>query len=155
MAQHLISASALIEAPASEVYAIIADYHEGHPRILPKPPFVALEVDKGGVGAGTEIMCQMRMLGRIQTFHAAITEPEPGRVLVETIRESGMVTTYVVEPRNEGQQAFVTIRTEAAARGGILGGLEGWLMSRLLQPVYVKELEQLAAVAVKQAVGKQ
>ena len=53
----------------------------GHPQILPKPPFVSLEVEKGGIGAGTVIRIAMRVLGRLQTFGAVITEPEPGRVL--------------------------------------------------------------------------
>ncbi len=47
MAQHTISASALVPAPAREVYAIIADYRDGHPKILPRPPFVSLEVEQG------------------------------------------------------------------------------------------------------------
>ncbi len=83
-------------------------------------------------------------------FRAVITEPEPGRVLVET-NDNGYVTTFTVEPRADGQQAYVTIATEMAGRAGILGALERWLASRLLRPVYVKELEQLAAVAAKRA----
>ena len=39
------SASALIQAPPQALYAIIADYEHGHPRILPRPPFVSLAVE--------------------------------------------------------------------------------------------------------------
>ncbi len=147
MAQHRISASALIPASAGQVYAIIADYHNGHPAILPRPPFVLLTVEKGGVGAGTEISFQMRLMGKLQTFRAVITEPEPGRVLVESDLDTGAVTTFTVEPRDGGQSAYVTITTETKVRDGVLGGVEGWFATRLLRPVYEQELEKLTAVA--------
>lgn len=148
MAHHTISAAALIRAPATQVYAIIADYDHGHPRILPKPPFVSLEVEQGGIGAGTIIRVHMRVLGRLQTFRATITEPEPGRVLVETI-DNGTITTFMVEPREHGQHAHVTIATDLATRPGLAGRLEAWLTTRLLRPAYEKELAQLAVVAAQ------
>jgi hypothetical protein len=150
MTTHRFFASALIQAPARELYAIIADYHHGHPQILPQPPFVSLAVEQGGVGAGTVIQVEMRVLGRRQTFRAVVTEPEPGRVLVET-NDIGYVTTFTVDPRAEGRQAYVTIATELTGRAGLLGTLERWFVTRLMRPVYVKELEQLAAVAAKGA----
>lgn len=146
MATSSISASALIQAPARDVYAIIADYHEGHPQILPKPPFVSLQVEQGGIGAGTVIRVYMRVLGRVQSFRSLITEPEPGQVLVET-NDNGYVTTFTVEPRADGAHAYVTIATELNGRSGMFGALERWFVARLLQPVYVRELEQLAALA--------
>ncbi len=150
MAAHQFSASALIHAPPQDLYAIIADYHHGHPQILPKPPFVSLAVEQGGTGTGTVIRVHMRVLGRIQTFRSVVTEPEPGRVLVET-NDNGYVTTFTVEPRADGQHAYVTIATEITRRVGILGALERWFVPRLLRPVYVKELGLLAAVAVTRA----
>ncbi len=150
MAVRQFSASALIHAPPQDLYAIIADYRQGHPQILPQPPVVSLDVEQGGTGSGTVIRVHMRELGRLQMFRSVITEPEPGRVLVET-NDNGYVTTFTVEPRAEGQQAYVTIATEMTGRAGILGALERWFVSRLLRPVYVKELEQLAAVAATRA----
>lgn len=147
MAQHRIVVSALIPAPAEQIYAIIADYHTGHPRILPKPYFVSMTVEAGGIGAGTVITFQMRLLGQLQTFHAAITEPEPGRVLVETNAARGVVTTFTVEPRDGGRRAQVTLTTDSTVHDGVLGAVEGWLAGQLLRPIYVKELAQLAAVA--------
>lgn len=145
MATHRFSASALIRAQPQDVYAIIADYRQGHPLILPKPPFVSLAVEQGGMGAGTVIRVQMRVLGQVQTFRAVVTEPEPGRVLVET-NDTGYVTTFTVEPRADGQHAYVTIATEIPERAGVLRALERRFVSWLLRPVYVKELEQLAVV---------
>jgi hypothetical protein len=146
MPQHAISAVALIPAPPQQVYSIIADYRDGHPRILPKPHFVSSTVEQGGVGAGTVIRFQMRLMGRIQTFRAAITEPEPGRVLVETDTQTGATTTFTVEPRDDGQHAEVTITTVTSVRKGLLGRLEARLTTRLLRPIYVQELAQLADV---------
>jgi hypothetical protein len=89
----------------------------------------------------------MRVLGRAQTFRAAITEPEPGRVLVETDLTMGAVTTFTVDPIEEGRHARVTITTELKTRGGPLGMLQRALTTRFLRPNYLRELENLAALA--------
>ena len=147
MAKHTVSASKLIFAPARKVYDIIADYRDGHPRILPKPYFVSIHVEEGGYGAGTVIHFQMQLMGRIQSFHSIITEPEPRRILVETDRNTGAVTTFTVEPRSDGQATFVTIATTTTVPDGVAGKVQGWLTNRLLRPIYEKELDQLAVVA--------
>jgi uncharacterized protein YndB with AHSA1/START domain len=144
-----ISASALLTAPAARVYAIIADYAGGHARILPRPPFVSLTVEQGGVGAGTVVNFQMKVAGQTRSFHSTITEPEPGRVLVETDAQAGTVTTFTVEPRNGGQAAFVTIATDTPVRAGLMGKLEGWLAERMLKPTYEQELKLLESVALE------
>jgi uncharacterized protein YndB with AHSA1/START domain len=150
MNYHEISASTLVAAPAEQVYAVIADYRNGHPHILPKPYFVSLTVEKGGVGAGTEVSFTMKIAGRKQTFYAVISEPEPGRVLVETIPSSGSTTTFTVEPRNDGKQALVTIATQAVVRDGWLGAIEKLLTTRALKPVFEKELQQLNSFVQQQ-----
>jgi hypothetical protein len=147
MTKHSLSASKLISSPAHTVYDLIADYRSGHPRILPKPYFVSLEVEQGGYGAGTMINFQMKLMGRIQSFHSTITEPEPGRILVETDMHTGAVTTFTVDPRVNGQETFVTITTTTDIPNGIIGKMQGWLTTQLLRPIYLKELDQLAAVA--------
>jgi hypothetical protein len=147
MAKHTVSAAKLISAPARKVYGIIADYRDGHPRILPKPYFVSLDVEEGGYGAGTVINFQMQLMGRIQSFHSAITEPEPGHILEETDLNTGAVTTFTVEPRSGGQEALVTIATTTTISDGIFGNVQGWLTTRLLRPIYEKELDQLSSVA--------
>lgn len=141
-----LSASAHIQAPAQDLYAIIADYREAHPQILPRPPFVSLTVEAGGVGSGTVIRVQMRVLGQLQTFRATITEPEPGHVLVETTN-TGYVTTFTVDPHADGQATYVTIATELTGRRGMTGALERWLVTRLLRPAYIRELANLAELA--------
>jgi hypothetical protein len=150
MAKHSVSASGYILAPARRVFDLIADYKNGHRRILPKPYFVSLEVEQGGYGAGTIINFQMKLMGRIQSFHSAITEPQPGSILVETDLNTGAVTTFTVDPRLNGQEAFVTITTTTEIPNGLLGKIQGWLTAQLLRPIYIKELDQLAAVAKAQ-----
>jgi hypothetical protein len=141
---HLISASATLAAPPERIYGIIADYHDGHPSILP-PQFTSMAVERGGVGEGTIIAFTMRLLGRTQRFRAAITEPEPGRILMETdLDTTGAVTTFIVDPGPAAGQSQVTITTNLIVRGGVLGRIERVLSRKLLRPIYVRELELLA-----------
>ncbi len=144
MERYQISESALIPASPERVYAILADYHEGHPSILPKPPFTGVQVERGGVGAGTEFVVSMRVMGRTMDFHGTITEPEPGRVMVEHVRENGAVTTFTVMP--EGGQARVTISIDLAGRGGLGGRIERWMSERMFRRILREELGLLAAV---------
>src|SRR5262249_55231666 len=139
--KHLISASANIPAPPQRAYSILANYRDEHPRILP-PQFSNLAVEKGGIGAGTVIRFNMRVFGRKQSFRAAVTEPEPGRVLVETdLDTTGAVTTFIVDSGAVPGQCQVTISSELVVRGGLLGKIERFLSTRLLHPIYVRELE--------------
>src|SRR5215218_6442166 len=118
-----VRASARVNAPAAVVYGIISDYRNGHPHILPKPYFEWLEVEQGGRGEGTVIRFQMRVLGQSRVMRAVVTEPEPGRVLVETdTGGSGPVTTFTVEPEESGSR--VTFSTELTSAGGPVGLLE-------------------------------
>jgi hypothetical protein len=69
--------TARIDAPATAVYGIIADYHVGHPSILPGA-FQNLVVEEGGVGAGTRIRFEVKIGGQLRKLRAVITEPDPG-----------------------------------------------------------------------------
>ncbi|HEX8352835.1 MAG TPA: SRPBCC family protein [Pyrinomonadaceae bacterium] len=145
---YTVTASALVEAPADLVYAIIADYRDGHPHILPRKYFTFLAVERGGFGAGTIIRFGMRAFGKTREARAAVTEPEPGRVLVETaIDDDGPVTTFVVEP--EGRRARVTFSTELRSAAGLPGLVERFIATRFLKRVFAAELEQLNDFAVR------
>lgn len=91
----------------------------------------------------------MKILGRIQSFRAGITEPEPGRILVETDPDSGVMTTFTVEPRESGRTALVTISTDTQVKDGFPGKIQAWFITRFLHPIYLKELAQLAKVAAE------
>jgi Polyketide cyclase / dehydrase and lipid transport len=145
--KHRVAASAVIPARRERVYSLIANYHDGHPRIVPKQ-FSDMVVEQGGVGAGTVIRFQLSVLGKKQTYRAAISEPEPGRVLVETDLDSnGAVTTFTVDPGSAPADSRVTISTELPVRSGFLGRIEKSLTTLLLRPMYEKELANLARVA--------
>jgi hypothetical protein len=143
-----VRSSARVEASAEVVYNIIADYRDGHAQILPRKYFEWLEVEQGGRGEGTVIRFQMRVLGQTRVLRAAVTEPEPGRVLVETdTGGDGPVTTFTVEP--DGSRSHVTFSTALTSAGGPLGVLERFVLRRVLRGVYARELEQLGRVAVE------
>lgn len=145
--RHIISASAIIPARRERVYSLLANYRDGHARILPRQ-FSNLVVEQGGVGAGTVIRFQVSLLGRKQNLRAAITEPEPGRVLVETYLDgNGAVTTFTVSPGHAPADSNVTISTALPVRAGWLGIIERKFSTLLLRPVYQRELENLARVA--------
>jgi uncharacterized protein YndB with AHSA1/START domain len=137
------TASAVIDAPPQTVYAILADYRHGHPQILPKAYFSALVVEQGGTGAGTRIRFDIRLLGTTRSVRAAITEPEPGRVLAETDLDTGAVTTFTVVPAPGGGGTDVTITTAWTA-SGVRGWVEGRIAPPMLRRIYTEELQNLA-----------
>ena len=149
MAEYRFQESAVIPAPPARVYGIVADYHLGHPHILPME-FHDLVVEKGGVGEGTEIRFQATLFGRTATLRAVITEPEPGRVLVESYPATGDVTTFTADPAEGGRATRMTISTVMRGRGGVAGLIERLLLPRVLRRVYVEELKRLAEVAAEQ-----
>lgn len=142
-----ISVSGEIPAPPREVYAILTDYRDRHPRILPRPPFVSLDVKEGGIGAGTIIHVRMRLLGRDTAFDAVVEEPEPGRILEEH-NSNGYVTRFMVEPAGAEDRSRVTIETRTPPRPLGLGALERWLVRRWLREAYQRELGLLAKEAI-------
>jgi Polyketide cyclase / dehydrase and lipid transport len=137
-----VSASAEIGAAAVNVYRMIADYQNGHQRMIPPQYFRNLEVDSGGYGAGTQIRYDLRAFGTTYHARARITEPEPGRVLVETDLAKGAVTTFTVDSLG-GRRSLVTISTELPIRSGILGAIQRAMTRRFLRKVYVAELARL------------
>ena len=150
MSAKIFSVSKKINSSPDVVYSIIADYINAHPKILPKPPFISLKVERGGIGAGTEMLVQMKMFNKVQTFRTVVTEPVPGKTLVETT-DTGYITTFSVEPENNGKSCLVTFSTELTNYPGLRKKFEFWVTSKLLQPVYKKELEILASEAEKQS----
>ena len=135
-----ISAERVLDAPAEVVYHLISDYQEHHrPEGFLPPAFTSLVVEQGGVGEGTVVRFTMKLGGRSQTVTASVTEPEPGRVLVET--SPGLETTFTVEP-DDNQRARVRFDTVIEA-GGLAGLMTRLLAARMLRPLYADELERL------------
>jgi hypothetical protein len=143
MTKTRISAERLLDAPADVVYRCIADYRRHHrPEGFLPPAFSDLTVERGGVGAGTAISFTMTVAGSTRSSSAEISEPEPGRVLVEagpTVR-----TVFTVEP--EGTRSRVRFDTVIDERG-LAGLLTRLFAGRLLGPLYRDELERLERYA--------
>ena len=147
MNRQIATASKVISAPAKEMYNLIADYRNGHPRILPKEYFLSLDVEEGGFGAGTIVQFQMRLLGQIQSFRSLITEPEPGYLLVETDIQSGIPTSFKVESAGDNHHARLTISTELKGRNAV----ESFFAKILLEKVYGQELDLIATLTESNA----
>ncbi|MBC8145128.1 MAG: SRPBCC family protein [bacterium] len=142
-----IQAAALIDAPAKRVYDIIADYRDAHPRILPRNFFTEMEIERGGVGAGTVFRIGTKLFGQKRTASMVVTEPDPGCVISERDPISGLVTTFRVSAEHHGHHAHVTIVTDIPKGRGLRGVIEALVLPRVLRKVYNQELQQLSDVA--------
>jgi Polyketide cyclase / dehydrase and lipid transport len=144
-----VSVGGRVKAAPARVYGVIADYREHHPRIIPPEYFRKLEVLAGGVGAGTRTRVEMRVLGATRTFDQVVTEPEPGRVLMEANSGGQGVTTFTVEDAGAGETQ-VTITTELDGRPGLAGTVERLLTSTMLRRIYRKEIARLAEYVARE-----
>ena len=136
------SAERVIEAPAEVVYHLISDYAEHHragPEGFLPPAFTDLVVERGGVGAGTAIRFTSVLGGRPQTVSATISEPQPGRVLVES--SPGLETTFTVEPV-DARRARVRFDTVIEV-GGLMGIVTRLVVPGMLRPVNADEMARL------------
>ena len=137
------SAERTIDAPAQQVYGYLADMNQ-HPRFLP-PAFSDFQVEEGGVGTGTLTRFTITAGGRTRNYHMRVTEPDPGRTLVESDTGSSLVTTFNVEPR--GDKSLVRIVTNWDGAAGIGGFFERTFAPKALRRIYLDELERLNAYA--------
>ena len=146
MAKVTASAERTIDAPAEQVYGYLADMHQ-HPRFLP-PAFSDFKVEEGGVGAGTVTSFAVTAGVRTRNYSMRVTEPEPGRTLVESDANSSLVNTFNVEP--QGDKSLVRISTSWDGAAGIGGFFERTFAPRALQRMFLDELERLNAYALDQ-----
>lgn len=149
MADIRVAAQRQIDAPADDVYAILADYREQHPRILPDA-FSDYRVESGGTGAGTIVSFRLTAGGRSRSYRMEVSEPEPGRVLQESDQTSHLVTTFRVIP--EITNCLVQIETVWPGSGGVGGFFERTFAPRVLKRIYINELERLDQLARGQTV---
>ncbi len=138
-----VEASDIIHAPAADIYAILSDYQVGHQAILPKPYFTAMIVETGGQGAGTILQTSMTVMGQDFHYHQIVSEPEPGRVLVETDLDTGQWSSFTLEPLGDGSQTRVTITSEFPASPGFKGIMERLFTPRFTRPIFMQELRNL------------
>src|SRR6187551_1065374 len=102
------SAERLLDAPADVVYHCIADYEHHHrPEGFLPSAFSDLQIERGGIGAGTRFSYTMTLAGKSRRATTEVSEPEPGRVLVET----GPTVRTVFTVRPEGTRVRVRFDT--------------------------------------------
>ena len=145
-----VESQATINAPPATVYSIIADYRVAHNAILPRPFFQSMDVEKGGFGAGTVVLLRTKMMGQILEMRQIVSEPEPGRIIQEKDFDGDLVTRFVFDPVNNGQQTRLTISTDFPVSKGIKGLFERFLIPTMFPPVYQQELENISAYVAKQ-----
>jgi uncharacterized protein YndB with AHSA1/START domain len=138
----IASAEGRIEAPASRVYAYLADFRHHHPNFLP-PQFSDLVVEQNGYGAGTVFRFTLTAGGRASTARVRVEEPEPGHVMTETQIDGAreMTTTFTVEPAPRGMSR-VRIETELES-SGVRSLVERIAVPRMLRRLYAEELRLL------------
>jgi uncharacterized protein YndB with AHSA1/START domain len=134
------AAERTIDAPAAHVYHLIRDFRQHHPNFLP-PAFSDLEVEVGGVGAGTVHRFRMTLAGRTVDYRVRVGEPQPGRVLIESDASRRLLTTFTVDPEPRGRTR-VRIQTRWHT-DGLAGLVERLVAPVLLKRVYREELAML------------
>jgi uncharacterized protein YndB with AHSA1/START domain len=143
MAKVVATAERTIDAPADRVYGYLADMHR-HPHFLP-PAFSDFQVEQGGVGAGTVTSFAVTAGGRTRNYRMRVSEPVPGRTLVESDANSSLVTTFNVEPRDG--KSLVRISTSWDGASGIGGFFERTFAPKAMRRTYLDELDRLNAYA--------
>jgi uncharacterized membrane protein len=144
MATVSVEVARMVDAPADKIYAVLSDYKEGHPRILPKEHFRDLEVEKGGRGEGTQYRFKMVSGGRETSMRMRVSEPEPGRVLEEHDLTPGsdMTTRFMLTPAGGGKTRL-KITTDWTAPGGLAGLVQRLFYPPALRRIYAKELRRI------------
>ena len=143
MSQVVVHAEKIISASAEQVSRALADYETVRPRILPEQ-FSEYRVENGGRGAGTVVHWRFAATSkRVRDQLLDVTEPAPG-TLVETDRNSSMVTTWTVVAEGAGGAA-VTVRTTWDGAGGIGGFFERTFAPKGLSRIHADLLHRLDA----------
>lgn len=145
MATYDVSVSRVIEAPPEVVYQIISDMEE-HRKILPKE-FESLIVEKGGKGAGTVALVQMKVMGVRTCLRLTVLEPEPGRVMKEVDKAAGVETTWTLTPRDGGRKCDLLLHTRFPGKPGLAGLIERLINPPVTRSLYRRELAILNAYA--------
>ncbi|WP_314174366.1 SRPBCC family protein [Streptomyces winkii] len=138
-----------IAAEPEAVRRALADYGETRPKLLPDH-FSEYEVREGGDGAGTLVHWKLQATSkRVRDCLVDVTAPAEGE-LVESDRNSTMVTTWKVAPGAADGGSRVSVRTTWKGAGGIGGFFERTFAPKGLARIYDEMLAKLAAETEKQ-----
>jgi len=138
-----VETSKVIHANPAQIYNVIRDYEIGHQAILPRQYFKEMRVVKGGQGAGTEIHIIMEVWGQTHESYFFVSEPEPGRVILEK-DEKSVETQFIIDPLAGDEHAQVTISSTFILPTGITGYVQKFLLPIMMRRIYNEELDILA-----------
>lgn len=141
MAQVTASVDVTVAAPPADVLAALADYVDVRPAILPEA-YSGYEVLENGTGDGTVVTWRLQATKKRVRHVIADVAVTPDAV-VETDRNSTMITTFSVAPDGAGSK--VTARTTWEGAGGIGGFFEKTFAPIGLGRIHGELLANLAA----------
>lgn len=112
------SAERAIAAPPDTVLALLRDYRDVRPRLLPDA-YADYRVEAGGEGAGTIVAYTLHAARRVRAYRLAVTEPETGPALREDDETSSFAQTWTLEPAGDGTRVRLACSwTGASGIGG-------------------------------------
>ena len=141
MSQVVATTERELSAPPDRVRTALADYAGTRPRLLPEQ-FSDYRVESGGTGAGTVVRWRFAATSkRVRDQVVDVSTPDDTTV-VETDRNSSMVTRWTVQPAAAGRSR-VSVRTTWNGAGGIGGFFERTFAPKGLQRVHGSMLDRL------------
>lgn len=134
MAQVTATAERVIDAPATDISAALADYEKVRPQIL-TDRFTEYRVESGGQGAGSRVHWKLAATEKRVRDQLVDVEAPDQTTLVERDANSSMVTTWRV--RSEGtNRSTVTVTSTWNGAGGIGGFFERLFAPKGLARIY-------------------
>jgi Polyketide cyclase / dehydrase and lipid transport len=132
-----------IAAPAERVFALLADYAETRPQLLPDA-YSNYRVVTGGTGAGTEYEVHLAAGRRERDLAMTVSEPGPLQ-LEERDGNSSLRTEWTVQQAGAG--SAVKVLTTWTGAGGIAGVMERTFAPIGVRKHYHEMLQRLGAKA--------
>lgn len=143
MAQVTVNAQRAVHGSVDQVRAALADYQTTRPKIL-TDNFSDYQVILGGYGSGTQVSWKLAATEkRVRDQRIDVTEADGS--LIESDRNSSMVTTWSVRPADNGQST-VHINTVWDGASGIGGFFERTFAPKGLRRIYDGVFDKLDAV---------
>jgi hypothetical protein len=143
MAQVTVTAQRVVHGSVDQVRAALADYQTIRPKILTEH-YRDYQVQAGGHGAGSQVHWTLAATQK-RVRDQLIDVSEPTGALVESDRNSSMVTTWTVRPA-EGGHSTVEVHTTWNGAAGIGGFFERTFAPMGLRRIYDGMLDKLDSV---------
>ena len=135
-----VSVERRFQATPERVYNLIIDMEE-HRRILPKQ-FESLDVLEGGRGAGTVFRLTMNVMGSRTSLVMTLSEPEPGRIVLEQDPAAGITTIWKLTSL-PGDGCMLRLTSQFPRKPGFAGWVERFATASMIRSIYKRELENM------------